>query len=109
MLPEWCARSAQQPIRLPRRSAFDPMRDFGKRHLRQDQQVYMIGHDHPRLRFVKPLLTLAFTNRFRQLPRDSHIAQPQCPTALAQSAILGGESMTRRRVNYVRRDRQKPM
>jgi hypothetical protein len=42
--PEWCARSAQQTIRLPGRSPFDPMGDFGKRRLRQSQQVHMIGH-----------------------------------------------------------------
>jgi len=110
MLPEWFARSAQQSIRLPGRSPFDPMRDFGKRHLRQDQQVHMIGHDHPSLRFVKPLLALAVANRFRYLPRDSRIAQPKRPTALGESAILCGESMSGSRMDDVRRrDRQRSM
>ncbi len=58
----------------------------------------MIGHDHPSLGFVKPLLTLAVTNSIRHMPRDSRIAHPERPTALVQSAILRDESMTRSRI-----------
>ena len=68
----------------------------------------MIGRDHPCLRFVKPLLTLAITNRSRHMLRDSRIAQPERSTGVVQSAILRDERMTGCRITDAGwRDRQR--
>ena len=65
-------------------------------------------HDHPGLRFVEPLLTLAITNRSSHMLRDSRIAQPERSTGVVQSAILRDERMTGRRITDAGwRDRQR--
>jgi len=109
MLPERFACSPQQQIRFPGRSPFDPVRYLGQRHLRQYQHVHMVGHDDPSVQLIK-LPALAGANRFHYLARDSRIAQPQRPMALAQRTILCGERVAGSCINDVgRRNGQRPM
>ena len=79
------------------------MRYLGQRHVRQDQQVHMIGHDDPSLRLIEPLLVFTVANRFHYLSRDPRITQPWLPMVPGQRTILSGESMAWCRINDVER------
>jgi len=76
ILPEGMPGEPEQSVGLPRGPGLQPARDGGDGHVGQDQQMYVIGHYHPRGQFVPVSEGFSALNRLRHQVGNAGIAQP---------------------------------
>ena len=94
VLPEPLPRSAQDAVGASSRRSFQPSHQNRDGDLRQNQQVPMIRHYHPGIKFIEVPLAFSDQNCIRHHTGDSRIPQPQrTRSALIQNAILSHECM----------------
>ena len=96
VLPERISSAAQNLVGQPRRRAFQPPSNRGQRNFRFQQQVHMIGHDHPGLQCVKAPFSLAVPEGISDRFRNTRIFQPKGPeSGLIDEPINSDESFPR--------------
>jgi len=97
--PRRLTGTTENPIGFVRGGSLEPTRDRGQGHARRDQQVHMVGHDHPCVKFVKTAVGRSGPNGCGHDRGDAHVAQPArsggCPVEVP---ILGYEPMSGTRI-----------
>src|ERR1035441_399036 len=63
------------------------MRDLRQGHMRQDQDMHMVGHDRPSLQLIHLLLALTGAEYLDYPPRNPRVAHPPAAVGLGQCAI----------------------
>ncbi len=100
--PEWVAGASQNAISFASGRSLQPACDDWHGHQRQDQQVDMIRHDHPRVKLVESSALRAMPNRARHNLSNGGILQPQSTLLMSrQRTIMCGKRVAFARVLVV--------
>jgi hypothetical protein len=99
--PEGLTGEFQNLVGFVSGRALQPTRHRGERHLWRDQQVDMVWHDHPGVKFVKPPVCLSCRDGFGNYRCDTYIPQPARPRRVAvQPSIRADERVSGSRVRF---------
>ena len=99
VFPEWLARAMQNLISFASGRAFEPASYFGERHHRRQQQVDMIGHQHPGVKVIESSLRCAIHKLVCHHLRYSLVCQPFWSRLLSiQLPIFNDKRMARCRI-----------
>jgi hypothetical protein len=96
ILPKRVAGAVQESIGSASRGAFQPPRQNGYRHERQNQNVNVIGHDNPGIEFIESSAGIPVANRVhnslcnRRVPQTSGAAASACQRPILRYKRVSG-------------------